>query len=578
MRTRYVLRVRIILACIVAVAVVLVARLYVLQVVHANAYRREANRQYVRSTHNLFDRGTIFFTTKGGEKVAAATTKVGYLVALNPTLLTDPVSTYEALRIHLPMLDKETFFVRAAKVNDPYEEIATHVDEAAAHAVRDLALPGVQVFRDQWRYYPGSTLASHALGFIGYDTEGTVLAGRYGLERYWEPVLTRTSDMLYVNFFAEVFANVSHALDEDATQIPQTGDIVTTIEPAVQGELERVLRATEEHWRAKQTAGIIMNPKTGDIYAMASLPDYDPNTFATADEPQVFRNVLVEDVREMGSIVKPLAVAIGIDTGAVTPSTTYDDAGQVTIDGYTIRNYDGRARGIVSMQEVLSQSLNVGMAYIARQVGRDRFGERMRALGLGEETGIDLPSEARGLIDNLTSPREVEYATAAFGQGIALTPIATVRALSALGNGGYLVTPHLTRSIIRESGGERSVVPNDAVRVFSDETSEHITRMLVKVVDTALRGGTMKKEHYSIAAKTGTAQIAKQGERGYYDDRYLHSFFGYFPAYDPQFLVFLYHVEPEGAQYASETLTAPFMDLVDFLLNYYEVPPDRKTS
>jgi len=575
MRTRYVLRVRVILASVIAVALVLVVRLYLLQVVHANAYRREANRQYVRSTHDLFDRGTIFFTTKSGEKVAAATTKVGYLVALNPTLVVDPVATYEALHASLPSLDKETFFVRVAKKSDPYEEIATHVDTTAAHAVRALALPGVQLFRDQWRYYPGGTLASHALGFIGYDTDGTILAGRYGLERYWEPVLARTSDALYVNFFAEVFANVSHALDEDATRAPQTGDIVTTIEPAVQGELERVLRATEEKWRAKQTAGIIMNPKTGDIYAMASLPDYDPNTFATTDEPRVFRNVLVEDVREMGSIVKPLAMAIGLDTGAVKPSTTYDDTGQVTIDGYTIRNYDGRARGVVSMQEVLNQSLNVGMAYVARQVGRERFGERMRTLGLGEETGIDLPSEARGLIDNLTSPREVEYATAAFGQGIALTPIATVRALSALGNGGYLVTPHLVRSIVRESGGERSAVPNDAVRVFSDETSEHITNMLVKVVDTALRGGAVKKEHYSIAAKTGTAQIAKQGERGYYDDRYLHSFFGYFPAHDPKFIVFLYHVEPQGAQYASETLTAPFMDLVDFLLNYYEVPPDR---
>jgi cell division protein FtsI/penicillin-binding protein 2 len=227
------------------------------------------------------------------------------------------------------------------------------------------------------------------------------------------------------------------------------------------------------------------------------------------------------------------------------------------------------------MQKVLNQSLNVGMAFVARKVGGEVMGERMRAFGFGEETGIDMPFEVRGLIDNLNSPREVEYATAAFGQGIALTPIATARALSALGNGGLLVTPHVVKYVQYDDGTESNVAPEDTVQVLTKKTSEEITRMLVEVVDTALRGGSVKKERYSIAAKTGTAQIAKVGERGYYDDRYLHSLFGYFPAYDPKFMIFLFHVEPVGAQYASETLTDPFMGLVDYLINYYEIPPDR---
>ena len=227
------------------------------------------------------------------------------------------------------------------------------------------------------------------------------------------------------------------------------------------------------------------------------------------------------------------------------------------------------------MQEVLNQSLNVGMAFVAKRVGGPTLSSRMKGLGFGEETGIDLPFETRGLISNLDNPRDVEYATAAFGQGIALTPIETARALAALGNGGYLVTPHIASRIQYDNGAVTNVTPADSKQVFSKQTSETITRMLVHVVDTALRGGEVKKEHYSIAAKTGTAQIAKKGARGYYDDRYLHSFFGYFPAYDPKFLVFLYHVEPQGAKYASETLTDPFMKLADFLINYYQVPPDR---
>jgi cell division protein FtsI/penicillin-binding protein 2 len=150
-----------------------------------------------------------------------------------------------------------------------------------------------------------------------------------------------------------------------------------------------------------------------------------------------------------------------------------------------------------------------------------------------------------------------------------------VRALSALGNGGYLVTPHFLTKIIHKDGTEANVAPDDKKQVIKKETSEEITRMLVNVVDVALKRGKVKKEHYSIGAKTGTAQIANVSERGYYSDRYLHSFFGYFPAYDPKYIIFLYHVEPVGARYASQTLTDPFMEIVDFLINYYNVPPDR---
>jgi len=228
------------------------------------------------------------------------------------------------------------------------------------------------------------------------------------------------------------------------------------------------------------------------------------------------------------------------------------------------------------MQEVLNQSLNTGMVFVMQSMGRGAFAKYMNAYELGEETGIDLPNEARGLTNNLSSPRDVEYATAAFGQGIALTPIALTRALASLGNGGTLPEPHLLKEIRYGAGLSKGYVPNGSPkRVLKEETSEEITRMLVKVVDEALVGGTVKLPNYTIAAKTGTAQISKGEGRGYYDDRYLHSFFGYFPAYDPKFIIFLYAVEPKGARYASQTLTDPFMNLAKFLLAYYEVPPDR---
>ncbi|MDE2071589.1 MAG: hypothetical protein KGI70_02560, partial [Patescibacteria group bacterium] len=180
-----------------------------------------------------------------------------------------------------------------------------------------------------------------------------------------------------------------------------------------------------------------------------------------------------------------------------------------------------------------------------------------------------------GFLDNLTKPQQVGYDTAAFGQGIAITPIETVRALASLGNGGYLVTPHLVKAVHYDTGVTRNLGWGDPVPVLKPETSTTITRMLVQVVDTSLINGAGKMEHYSIAAKTGTAQVANPAGGGYYPDKYLHSFFGYFPAFEPRYIVFLFALEPQGAQYASQTWADPFFSLVHFLINYYNIAPDR---
>jgi cell division protein FtsI/penicillin-binding protein 2 len=322
------------------------------------------------------------------------------------------------------------------------------------------------------------------------------------------------------------------------------------------------------------TGGIIMNPKTGEIYAMDVAPTFDLNDRDGVPLAE-FPDPLVESVYEMGSIIKPLTMASGIDAGVITPETTYDDTGCITVNESRICNYDFRARGVIPMQQVLSQSLNVGASWIATQLGPERFRSYFTALKLGSETGIDLPGEVHGLVDNLNSPRQLEYDTASFGQGIAMTPIETARALATLGNGGVLVTPHVATEVRYEDGTVHTIGYPEGERVFSESTTEEVTRMLVTVVDDALGGGTVALPHYAIAAKTGTAQIADKVHGGYYSDRYLHSFFGYFPAYDPKFLIFLYTVEPKGVQYASETLTDPFMDLAKFLINYYDLPPDR---
>lgn len=562
-------RIYIVLSLLVVFALVLIGRLFFVQIVHGDEFTEEAGEQYITEAPNIFNRGSIFFQEKDGQLLSAATVKSGYIIAINPTLIEHPDLVYENLSEHID-IEKEMYDNSIQKKGDPYEEVAHRISKEKAVAIRELGMPGVTVHKQKWRYYPGEEMAAHTLGFIGF--EGDVRAGRYGVERYYNDVLERNDKGLYVNFFAEVFSNIADTIL--SSENSREGDVVLTIEPTVQKALERKIEEVHNTWSSEHTGGIIMDPKDGSIYALGAYPTFNPNTFSQGD-PDTFAHPIVERVYEMGSIIKPLTMAAGIDSGVVDADTTYNDKGYAEYNGSRIQNFDGEGRGVVDMQAVLSESLNTGVAFVTEQMGGETLREYFYNLGFGEETGIALPNETRGLLSNLESPREIEYITASFGQGIALTPIETVRALAVLGNGGNLVDPHIVDRIEYEFGGSKEIYTDEGEQVIKEGTSEEITRMLVRVVDEALAGGDVALPRYSVAAKTGTAQIADLENGGYYDDRFLHSFFGYFPAYDPEFIIFLYTVEPKEVRYASQTLTDPFMELTEFLLNYYEIPPDR---
>jgi cell division protein FtsI (penicillin-binding protein 3)/stage V sporulation protein D (sporulation-specific penicillin-binding protein) len=485
---------------------------------------------------------------------------------------------YKKLSEIIP-IETSLFYSKISKKNSSYQEIAWRASEDEMKEIQNLNLPGIIIVKEKRRYYPGEKLGSQVVGLLGYDNEGTHIEGRYGLEKYYETILRRDKSNLYVNIFAEIFSNISDSFLEDKGR---EGDIITSIDHEIQGYLEKIIDDVSIRWGSKITGGIIIDPNTGEIYAMSSSPRFNPNNFREEKDVSIFANPLVSDSYEMGSIIKPLAMAAAIDNGDVTANTTYEDKGYIVVDGRTIYNYDKKARGVADMQLVLNNSLNTGMVFVSEKMGKEKFLKYYQKFGIGSETGIDLPAEASGnisnLLQNLSNKKTIEYATASFGQGISLTPIITTRALSAIANGGRLIIPHVVKEIDYRVGLSKNIsYVNEAKQVLKKETSEEISRMLVRVVDEALAGGTMKLKNYSIAAKTGTAQIARPLEEGggYYPDKYLHSFFGYFPAYDPNFLIFLYTVEPKNVNYASQTLTNPFFDLTKFLINYYEIAPDR---
>lgn len=570
MRNALRFKLRILSGVIVVFALAVGIRLYFVQVVHGQDFALKAERQYTNTSQTVFDRGSIYFTRKDGTLISAAALGTGFRLAINPEHVKDPEAVYARIASTTP-IEYEVFMNAATKKGDPYEVIEKRITEAVGQSIAAADIPGVLVERERWRTYPAGENAAQTIGFIAYDNDN-VLAGRYGLERYYNDILDRSKEGVFGNFFAELFANIDDVVSDG--RHAEAGDIITSIEPVVEEKLMQVLQEVQTKYGSSETSGIIMDPKTGEIIALGTYPTFDPNTFSVEDANH-FGNPLVERRYEFGSIMKALTMVGGIDAGVITPTSTYNDTGTVTLNGKTFSNYDGKARGVVPMQEVLSQSLNVGAAHIAGLLGHERFRHYIQQLGLGTETGIDLPSEIPGNIENiLTSPRDIEYATASYGQGIAATPVEMIRALGALANKGMVVTPHLARAVRLESGVTKQLSWGEGERVYSPEAVEHTTTMLVKVVDTSLAKGAVRIPEMSVAAKTGTAQIAGPGGK-YAQGKYFHSFFGYFPAYNPRFIILLYTKEPGGVQYASETLTHPFMDLTHFLINYYTIPPDR---
>jgi cell division protein FtsI/penicillin-binding protein 2 len=569
MRAQFRYRIRLVLAVVFLVALLILARLYVVQVVHGAAYSGKADRQS-EAAGGLFDRGSIYFTRKDGTHISAATLATGYLIAINPQTLKDPASAYARLTTVASTTFSEKEFLAATKKPQVYIEVAHHLSEAAGKQLASERIPGVEVLRERWRYYPGKSLAAQTVGIVSYGS-GDSLAGQTGLEGHYDSVLARGADSLYKNFFAELFSGASNLVA--SARDTHEGNLITTIEPEVEIRLEDDIAKVNARYGSRDSGGIIMDPSTGAIIAIASYPAYDGNDFSDV-EPTILGNSLVEHVHEFGSIMKPLTMASALDAGVVTPSSTYNDTGCITVNTKQICNWDLKARGVIPMTEIIKQSLNVGASWLAGQLGQDRFRSYFTKL-FGQRTGIDLPSESKGLISNLNTREQVNYDTAAFGQGLATTPMQMIRALGALANGGAMVRPHLVSAIELDSGVMKTLDWSGETRVFSGEAVRETTTMMDAVFDLKLDNGHAKIPTMSVAAKTGTAQLTKPGGGYYEKGRWFHSEVAFFPSYAPRFIILLYTNDPQGVEYASETLTPALLDLVHFLIDYYDIPPDR---
>jgi cell division protein FtsI/penicillin-binding protein 2 len=343
------------------------------------------------------------------------------------------------------------------------------------------------------------------------------------------------------------------------------------MEKPVQQIVERKLADGIKRYGAKAGSVVIMDPKTGGILASASYPTYDQRDYGNYDK-DLYKNPVVANTYEPGSTFKTLIMAAGINEKLITPQTTINETGPVMVGPYAIRTWDNQYRGIVSMTDILVHSSNVGMVDIARRLGKDKMLSYIRAFGFGKPTNVDLEEEASPSLRADKDWTEIDELTASFGQGIAVTPIQMVRAVSALANGGKMMEPHVVEKITDAKGKTITIPPKVVGQVVTPQTASIVTEMMVAAVDNG-EAKWAKPKGYRIAGKTGTAQIPVAG---HYDaTKTIASFVGFAPADKPQFVMLVTLTEPTSSQWGSETAAPLFFNIARDLFTYWGIPPSQ---
>ncbi len=549
-------------------------RLAILTIKKHDEFVLTARRQYVQSNALLSGRGMIYSTdARNGENTILSQNRNTHYVYANTREL---VSTPKDIEILAKILGlDEQILSQDLKEESSYVILIRDITDEQKQLVNDLRIEGIYVASEIQRYYPYGNMAAHTLGFVGFDGYNRV--GQYGIESSYDEVLNgsyttqRALGNKTYSSIARLFGVEKQTnLGEKASQGYRDGDdIFLTLDSTIQQYIEVVLNELKDKWSAKSGTIIVQEPDTGALLAIASYPKYNPNSYSEYNL-DLFINPATQQIYEPGSTFKTITMASAIDSGSVTPETTYEDRGSREIDGYTVSNFDKVARGKQTMWDVLQKSLNMGIIFVQERMGDDKFLNYVESFGFGQTTGIDLRGEVIGNISNLYDKRKVNYATASFGQGIAVTSLQMVNAYSAIANGGKLMRPFIVDKIVHTDGIVTETEPEIIDSPITDFSASRIKSMLASVVSEKYTYARVNG--YDIAAKTGTAQIPNP-KGGYIEDQVIHNIVGFAPAFSPRFVVLIKLERPIGAKYAQTTLTPVFAEINRFLLNYFNIPP-----
>ncbi len=550
---------RLFVLCLILAMVggLVIAQLIRLQVLEQATWEKERNQQAIKKTTVKAPRGRIW--DQSGHLLADNVAR--YQVTADPRYL-DINPVLEKLA---PLLDLPPGELRARLARtDGQVLLATRQSLAIGKAVSDLGLWAVYSTPYWQRTYPEHQLASHVLGFVNAEGQGY-----YGVEGYYDSSLRGHQQELEEkqDAYAEPVP-----FDARWPGEPRPGiDLILTIDRTLQALVEAELARGMSETGAKSGTIIAMDPRTGAILAMASAPSFDPNLYYTDAPSERFVNPAVSMPYEPGSTFKILTMAAALQEGRVTPQSVYNDTACLEVGGLPICNWDRKAHGTSSMVDLLALSLNVGSARLATQMGGQTFYRYLQAFGIGRPTGIDLQAEASG---KLRVPGDLDWhesdlGTHSFGQGLSVTPIQLISAVSAVANEGILMRPYV---VAQKRDGRQSLTaqPTSLGRPISAQTARTLTGMLEQAMQR--EASLARVPGYRIAGKTGTAQIPIPG--GYDDPWTIASFVGWGPVSDPRLIILVKFERPTSSPYGGQTAAPVFARLASRMFILMGVPPD----
>jgi cell division protein FtsI/penicillin-binding protein 2 len=556
----------------IGLAALVVGRLFVLQIWEGKTYRLLATNQHELQSKLIPQRGRILVRDRSdGSLYPLATNRDAWDVYAVPKEMSNASSVAAELA---PLVGKTADELRTkwtANPDDPYEPVTKNLTKDQMDAIVAKNLRGIGVVKTWARFYPEQNIGGQLIGFVRPGDDG-MGHGVYGVEGAFDATLVGKPGFMS----AQKDAGGRRLVFDDGTikEAVNGSDVVLTIDRTIQHEAcSRLQQAVSRHG-ADGGSVVIMDPQTGAVLAMCSVPDFEPSNYGVTKNMSAFNNPVTLTQYEPGSVFKAFTMAVGLEKEKITPKTTYVDTGVEEIDGFKIKNSDGLAHGEQTMTQVLDASLNTGTIFVQRQVGKDVFKAGLDKFGFGKLTGIELSPESKGDVASLLKKGNIYAATASFGQGLSVTPIQLVSAYAALANGGMLMKPYVVDEVIRPDGSRVKTKPQTIGRAISLRASRLVTGMLVSVVELG-HGKRAGVPGYYVAGKTGTAQVPDSKNGGYLKDTSIGSFAGYAPADNPKFVMLVKLDHPRDVEWAESSAAPLFGEIASFLLSYLEVPTER---
>lgn len=551
----------VILGVIITCAYIAVAvRLVDIMLLNHDRYVAKASGQQIKKEAVPVKRG-IIYDRRGRELAINLDTES---IFVNPAEVTSPESAASTLS---KGMNKRPDIILAKLSSDKkFNWLERKADIEYTNRIRDLNVEGIGFYPEMKRLYPRGKLASHIVGYVDIDNNGLE-----GVERVYNKHLTSRGENVRVLRDAR-----GNGLSEGQRKEIKGNNVVLTLDEVLQRIMERNIDEAVSRWNAAAAVGIMMDPHTGEVLAMMSRPNYDPNDPADA-KPAQRRNRGITDCYEPGSTFKIIVGSAALEEGIVNPNTKFDcSAGSIEVGGGKIK--DAHKHGVLTFKEVIQKSSNVGSIQIALKLGRNRVYDYVKRFGFGEKTGIDLVGEVSGSVKKPERWSGMSIGAIAIGQEVAVTPLQVLRAYAAIANGGYLVKPYIVSAVTGPDGSEVYKSSVKANRVLSEENVRTFRQILKTVTEEGGTATAAAVDGNQVAGKTGTAQLIDPRTKRYSKDRFVSSFVGFVPADDPKIAMIVIIYEPRGQIYGGVVAGPVFRKIAGEALSYMSVPRDDSTE